>query len=421
VLLADQQKQDGGAGIVSIRLKGVISRLLIAVLLAWTGLEFNACGTTTQRSRDSVTTVYWSVAVGDLNGDALPDLAVSYTRFSNQAADAGFVAVYLQDPARPGKFLPAMNYPVGAVPKSIAIGDLNGDGKPDIVSANTTMEVSGPGSISVLIQNAASPGSFLTAVNYATGDNPSFIAIGDLQGDGAVDLAVADANGISIHLNNSCLPGTFLPVTSIRLGTAASSVAIADLNGDQKSDLVATTAENILVLLHSSIVPETFLPPVSYAAGLRPSSVAVADLNEDGKPDLAVANEGSPSDPTTASVSVLLQNTAQPGTFSAPTNYATDRESTLVVATDLNGDTEADLVVVNLGSISVLLHDLCLATHIFPAVNYEAANPVRWVAVGDVNGDGRPDLVIVAADGVEIRIQDQDHPGSFLAPTVITR
>jgi FG-GAP-like repeat/FG-GAP repeat len=398
-------------------------RMWPVAVLALTLLAFDGCGFTTEGSPGAVSPVYWSVAVGDLNGDGLPDIVASYTRSSNQRTSAGFVAVYLQDPAKPGTFLPPVAYPVGSVPISIAIGDLDGDGKLDIVTANTTMNFAGAGSVSVLLQDAANPGNFLAAVSYVTGNAPNFLAIGDLNGDGRLDLAVADATGISVHFSDPVDPGTFLPAITINLGTAATSVAIADLNGDQKQDLAVTTAQNVLVVLQNPAVPGTFFTPVGYLAGLRPTSIAIADLNMDGKPDLAVANEGSPDDTTTASISVLFQDFAKPGTFisSRFDVYATGRASTLVVAADLNGDTEADLVVANLESISILLHNLCRANLLLPAVNYASAKPVRSIAIGDMNDDRKPDLIITDGDGVVIRFQDPANPGVFLTPTVITQ
>ena len=253
-----------------------------------------------------VFSIYWSVAVGDLNGDGRADIVASYTLAESQTSQPGFVAVYLQDPSNPGTFSRA-TYSVDNNPESVAVGDLNGDGRLDIVTANTTISssVGAPNSVSVLLHDPTKPGQFLPATSYHAGDAPISVAVGDLNGDGKSDLAVADSSGISILLQNPNMPGAFLPRTAPGIGSWASSVAIADINGDNKADLIATAAASVVVLLQNPAVPGTFSPPTNYGVGLQPIYAVVSDLNGDGKPDLAVANLGSPSDGTTSSVSVL--------------------------------------------------------------------------------------------------------------------
>src|SRR5271166_3478710 len=146
--------------------------------------------------------IYWSVAVSDLNGDGLPDIAASY---SNLDTYAGYVAVYLQDPNKPGTFLPATTYSVGQDPVGIAIGDLNGDGNPVIVTVNSS------GTASLLLQDPAEAGHFLAAATLSTGPNPQSISIADLNGDGRADLVVADGLGISLLFQDPAAPGMFLP------------------------------------------------------------------------------------------------------------------------------------------------------------------------------------------------------------------
>jgi hypothetical protein len=369
-------------------------------------------------------TIYWSVVVGDLNGDGKRDIAVSATfTASGLSPSSGFVGVYLQDPAKPGTFLPPVKYSVGASPVFLAVSDLNGDGKPDLVAVNSTAPggASDPlaNQVSVLLQDPAKPGQFLPAVSYATGSVPSSVAIGDLNGDGKPDLAVTDSGGLSVLLQSSSVPGTFVAAMPIALSSTPSSVAIADLNGDQKPDLAVTTATDVLVLLQSSSVPGTFSNPTSYGAGLQPTSVAVADLNGDGKPDLAVANEGDPMTGNSPSVSVLIQNPAVPGTFLAATNFPTDRHSSYVVVTDLNGDGKPDLAVANITSVSVLLQDPNVPGNFKAATNYPCKAQVSSAAIADMNGDQKPDLVITDGDGIVIRLQDSATPGAFLAQTVI--
>ena len=381
--------------------------------------------------------LYGSLAVADLNGDGLPDVVAVYTYIAGAPPHPGFVAVYLQDAANPGRFLPASTYAVGNDPASVALADLNGDGRPDIVTANAILATSGAGesTVSVLLQDAANPGHYLPAVSDPTGPDPVAVAIGDLNGDGKPDLAVADSSGISVLFQGAA--GTFLPKTTIATGSGCESVAIADLDGDGTPDLLATDAVSILVLLQTPGSGGSFSAPVRYAAGQQPLYAVAGDLNGDGRPDIAVANIGSPSDLTAASVSVLLQDPTRSGAFLPAVNYASQADSVAVAIADLNGDGWRDLAVANSGTlagicppncntvdtgVSVLLQDGTSAGHFGTAVNYAPAGNdfVTGVAVADVNGDGKPDLIVLQAGGVFIRLQDPLHPGQFLPARPIT-
>jgi hypothetical protein len=378
--------------------------------------------------------LFWSVAVADIDGDGLPDVVATYSMVEGAPPHIGFVAVYLQDRTRPGTFLPAATYGAGDDPVSAAIGDLDGDGKADIVTTNAILSTNGAGAstVSVLLQDLANPGHFHAAARYATGVNPQSVAIGDLDGDGMLDLAVADDLGISLLFQNPAAPGTFLPHTPISVGNPTYSVSIADLNGDSKRDLVVTNAVSVLVLLQDPQMAGSFLAPASYSAGAQPIFASVGDLDGDGKPDLAVANLGSPSDPSTASVSVLLQNPAVPGSFLTSVTYATGLRSAAVAIADLNGDGEADLAVADSGMlvgpcppscgstgarISVLLQNFAALGQFLSATNYPATGSdyISSVAIADMNGDGKADLIIAQYNGIVIRYQDPLHPGQFLA------
>jgi len=118
--------------------------------------------------------MYWSVAVVDLNNDGKLDIIACYSKVSGPPPHPGIVAIYLQDAANPGTFLSPLIYDVGNDPVALTIGDLNGDGNPDIVTANTIMNADGTGSssVSVLLQDPANPGQFLSAASYSTGFSP---------------------------------------------------------------------------------------------------------------------------------------------------------------------------------------------------------------------------------------------------------
>ena len=229
-----------------------------------------------------------------------------------------------------GTFPASVNYAVGSLPKSVAVADVNGDGKLDLVTANEQSN-----SVSVLLGNG--DGTFQAAVNYAVGSCPKSVAVADVNGDGKLDLVTANeqSNSVSVLLGNG--DGTFQAAVNYAVGSCPSSVAVADVNGDGKPDLVAANyhSANVSVLLGNG--DGTFQEQQTFATGYQPDSVAVADINGDGKPDLIVCNNSLPQ------VSVLQGN--GDGTFqNQTTSYSGDLAATSVAVADLNGDGRPDIV-----------------------------------------------------------------------------
>ena len=288
---------------------------------------------------------------------------------------------------------------VGSSPNYMAIGDLNGDGKLDLVVANYSGS-----DISVLLGNG--DGTFQAAVNYGAGSWPLSIGVGDFNGDGKLDLAVVNTvgNNVSVLLGNG--DGTFQPAVNYAAGSGGQSVAIGDLNRDGKLDLVVANnqSNNVSVLLGNG--DGTFQAAVNYAAGAGAASVAVGDFNGDGKLDLAVANSGS------GYVSILLGN--GDGTFQAAVDYVAGNGCQSIVAEDFNGDGKLDLVVANNQSnnVSVLLGkgDGTLQA----AQSYPAGTRASSVAVGDFNGDGILDLAVGNRDTGGLSILLGIGDGTFL-------
>ena len=252
-------------------------------------------------------------------------------------------------------------------------------------------------------------GQFLDAPEYATGSGADSVAVGDINSDGKQDLALANFgdNTVSILLGNG--DGSFAAHVDYSTGKGPSSVALADVNGDGKLDLIVANATDNTVSILEGNGDGTFLPHVDFPAGIGPTEVVVADFNGDKKPDLAVVNPRNSSDSSSGAISVLIGNGN--GTFQAPVSIPT--ASPVSVATgDLNGDGKADLVVANnsapgaagpggTGSLTVFLGKGDGSFQ--PGVVYmlDLLGPLS-VAIADLNGDGVSDLIAPTTDQVTI-------------------
>jgi len=223
------------------------------------------------------------VAIGDLNGDRVNDIAVAGTDLS----------LLMNDPSSPGNVFNEMALGVGNV-TSVAIADIDGDGRNDL--ATTTGN-----SVIVLLQDPAptSPGSFTARLPYTAGVDAADVAIGDLNGDSLPDLAVANrgiADGsVSVHIQDSTHIGKFLSGVDYQTGENSQRVRIHDLNGDALLDLAVANNDSdggsVSVLLQNDLLPGVFLAPDNYPGLRGPEDMATEDVNGDGLADLVVADK----------------------------------------------------------------------------------------------------------------------------------
>ena len=286
-------------------------------------------------------------------------------------------------------FNPAVNYAIGSGAQSMAVGDFNRDGNPDLVTANYYDDT-----VSVLL--GAGNGTFGATVNYAVGHGPLSVAVGDFNRDGKPDLAVANFGSDNVSISLGIGDGTFAAPVGYTAGSFPRAVAVGDFNLDGKPDLAVANyfSNDVSVLL--GVGDGTLGAPVNYAAGVFPYSVAVGDFNRDGKPDLAVANNSSNN------VSVLLG--VGNGSFGAAVNYAVGIEPSSVAVGDFNLDGKPDLATAVFHNVSILL-GVGDGTFV-AAVHYAAGTYPSSVAVGDFNCDGKPDLAAAWNNYVSVLVGD---------------
>jgi hypothetical protein len=295
-----------------------------------------------------------SVAAADFNGDGKADIATV-----EQSAQSVAISLGNGD----GTFQAPSVLAAGTTPVFAAEGDLNGDGKPDLVVAdNGPQDPCSPdeGAVLVFLSNGL---TFQAVKRFAAGSHPTSVAIKDVNLDGKPDLVVSDGGqfgasntgGESVLLGNG--DGTFQTPLSYTTGvTTGLSVAVADINGDGKPDLVVPAIANNFkneVLIFLGKGDGTFLTPISLTASQPDANVIVGDFNGDGKPDLLLANCCGDT-----SMSYFLGKGN--GTFQSEALFNGGTFTEFVASADFNDDGKPDLAIANApmnsGGLTILLN-----------------------------------------------------------------
>jgi|SRR5579872_752724 len=331
-----------------------------------------------------------AIVTGDFNGDGIIDAAVTNS-YDNT------VSILLGRPD--ATFAPQITYATGPLPVAIVAGDFNGDGNLDLAVTNgdctppheSEPPQCSPSTMGILMGNG--DGTFQPQVTYPVGTLPASIVTADLNGDGKLDLAVVNVfdNNISILLGNG--NGSFQSPVNYPVALQASyfelpSLVLGDFNGDGKMDLAVAGADAVFVLLGNG--DGTFQAALQSACSSCGSAMAVGDFNRDGKLDLVVGGQNQ-------GTSVLLG--LGDGTFYLNATYAPSAGGEVAVA-DLNGDGKLDLIIPQGaqyltyvgGSVAVQLGN---GDGTFQSTVLYGTGLVPWgINLADFNGDGRLDVAV---------------------------
>ena len=324
-------------------------------------------------------------------------------------------------------FAPKVDYPAGSGPTSVSLGDIDGDGKPDMAVANSDSN-----SISIML-NTSSPGSmsFAYKVDYVTGIRPIAVSIGDIDGDGKPDLAVANygSNTVSVLRNTSSIGiVSFAPKSDFLTDSSARSVCIGDLDNDGKLDLAVANynSDNVSILRNISTPGIlNFATKVDFPVGVHPISVCFGDIDGDSKADLAIANNANFYN-SNSTVSVL-RNNSNLGivSFASKVDLETGANPSAICIGDIDGDGKLDLAVSGNNSQDIVWvfrnkstpGILKFAFRVF----FEANVFPTFVSIGDIDNDGRLDLAVSNPSDNEVSVlSNTSMPGtvSFTIPIV---
>jgi hypothetical protein len=340
------------------------------------------------------------LAVGDFNGDGTSDLVVTSTPAVVDPAAYRVLSVLLGDGQ--GGFSRVSDVDVGARPISIAVADLDGDGRQDLAIANRFSDT-----ISIRLGDGL--GGFDSAADVPTGTEPRSVVVADFNGDAALDLAVSNYMEDSVSLFRGDGLGGFSGRADFAVGRGPWTLVAVDFNGDGRADLAVTNnlGDDVTVLLGDG--SGGFTRGVDAPVGSGPRSHSAADLNGDGALDLAVANLVGDR------VTILLGDGH--GGFSRQADLLAGNGPAEIAISDFNVDGVPDLAVINVSDtlVTILLGD-GLGGFSRGAADIVVGLSPSGITTSDFNGDGVADLAVANRGSRTVTFLLGDGFGGFQRP-----
>lgn len=348
-----------------------------------------------------------NIEIYDVDQDKKPDIVLpnngpsaptSNVVFKNQSTGGVINSSTLAIP---------VNFTAASTAWNSQMVDIDGDGLKDLVTINN-----GAAIISVQrnarITNLINTNSFETRTDLSVASNPNGLSYGDLDRDGKLDLVTANfsSNNVSIFKNistpgsiNSSSFATRIDV-STGLNTGPVSVLLHDVNEDGWVDMIVANSLNNTIAIYrntSTVGSISFAVPLNYASNSSPRTMVIDDINNDNKPDLLVTNQGS-------SNFSLFQNNSTSSTinFLSKVDFATGNGPWGIATGDINGDGKVDVAVCNLTSNTISVYANAHTSGIISAssfatpISLNTASQPNGVAIVDINDDLRPELIVTS-------------------------
>jgi Zn-dependent metalloprotease len=348
----------------------------------------------------------YGVGAGDFNNDGKIDAALSVR------SGPGFqsaLLIFLQD--NNGNFFQPVSYLAGLRTDYLAVGDVNNDGRDDVVTVDNF-----DGKIGVYLQNSS--GTLNNRVTYVTGTNPDSIAIGDLNDDGLDDVVVSHWNSATIGVfiqNNSGALNTMTTYPTVAAGYG--DIAIGDINNDGLNDVVKMNGQGnsaSTLVVHTQDTSHTLTSYTLYTCSTAciGNGLEVGDVTGDNKADIVMSYGGNGG---SAKIAVFVQN--ESGELEPSTSYSSYDIPDPVEIADMNSDGLLDVIVLHTGWSKAGIYpqklDGTLGTEKLYSIPYSSYSS-QSVSIGDVNNDGLSDILIADGQGLVILYRKSPTPDTFI-------